>query len=90
VADDRHPLALADAELVEPGLHGPAAAGHFAVGQLTQRRRGLLGLVDDADPVSVDQLAAVEEVATGERDAHAGSRGAPTGSAGRSTWSPSR
>ena len=33
-------------------------------------------LVDDADPVAVDQLGAVQEVSGGQGHAHAGSRGA--------------
>ena len=78
MADDRHPLALADAELVEPGLHRATAAGHLAVGQLAERRRGLGRFVDDADPVAVDQFGPVEEVAGGQRHAHAGSRGPVT------------
>ena len=75
MADDRHPLALADAELVEPGLQRPAAAGDLAVAHLAQRRRRLVRLVDDADPVAVDEFGPVEEVAGGQRHAHAGSRG---------------
>jgi hypothetical protein len=90
VTDDRDPLALADAELVEPGLQGPSAAGDLAVAHLAQRRRRLVGLIDDADPVGVDELGPVEEVAGGQGHAHAGSRGLWPAAPAARQWSRSR
>ena len=68
--DDGDPAADRHAEFVEPAACARAFAAICAVGELTQRRRGLVGLVDDGDAVGIDVLGAVEEVADGQRVVH--------------------
>ena len=67
---DRDAAAGAHAKRLQPGGEGPGAARDVPVGQLAERRRWLVGLVDDADPVAVDERCAVEVVPDGERYLH--------------------
>jgi hypothetical protein len=69
-ADDRDPLARADAERVESGGDRVGARGDVGEGQRAEARGGLVGLVDDRDALGVDRRAAREEVTGGERDEH--------------------
>ena len=69
---DRDPLAVADAQRVEPGGLGPGPARPPRVRQLAPRLGGLVGLVDDRDPVAVDELGAPDEVVDSQRNLHAG------------------
>ena len=71
VADDRDPVADLEPELVEPRGLPPGQGAELGVRQLAQGRRGLVGLVDDADPVAVHLHGAVDEVRDAERDDHA-------------------
>src|SRR5690606_13627174 len=68
--DHRHPLTPADAHGVERGGLAPGQLGDAGVGQLAERRRRLVGLVDHADALAVDVGGAVEVVADGEVDLH--------------------
>ena len=73
VADDRHPLADPDAELVQPGGHRPRPLGHLPVRERVPRLGGLVRLVDDPDAIGVQQLGAVDEVVDGEGHLHGSS-----------------
>ena len=57
-------------ERVEPGGHRPGPLGHLAVGDRAPRLGRLVGLVDDAVAVGVEQLGAAEEVVDGQRNLH--------------------
>ena len=69
---DRDALTHADPEVVQGGGLGARELTHAAVGQLAERRRGLVGLVDDADPVAVHECGALQEVVDRQRHLHAG------------------
>ena len=60
---------------IQPGGLGAGVRRHLAVGEFAQTRRGLIGLVDDGDPVGIDLLGAVEEVANGQRVVHGSTSG---------------
>ena len=75
VADDRHLLALADAELVEAGLQGAAAARDVPVAHVPQGGAGWLGSSTMPTGRRRRKLGPVEEVAGGQGHAHAGSPG---------------
>ena len=64
------PLAEPDAELVELRRLGPRELAHPRVGQVAERLRGLVGLVDDADAIGVHGQGAVEKVGGRERHDH--------------------
>ena len=70
VRDVGDPVTDADAELVELGSLGPGELAHAGVGQVTERRRRLVGLVDDADAVGVHRQGTVQEVGGRERHDH--------------------
>ena len=72
VTDDGDPLAGADPQGVESGGDRPGPAGHLGVRQRAPRRRRLIRLVDDADPIRVEQLGPAQEVVDGQRDMHRG------------------
>ena len=59
-----------DAQGVEPGGLGPGPLGHLAIGERAPGRGRLVGLVDHADAVRVDQLGPSEEVGDGQRYLH--------------------
>ncbi len=75
LADDRHPLALADAALVE---RGRLRACQLADATVRERAQALLarprcagiGLVDDADPIGIDELGSFELIGDGQRYTH--------------------
>ena len=71
VADDRDPVADADAELVELRGLPSGQCADLGVGELPQGRGGLVGLIDDAGALAVDGDGAVDEVGDAERDDHA-------------------
>jgi hypothetical protein len=71
VTHDRDPVADADAELVELGGLPAGQRADLGVGELSQRRRGLVGLVDDAGALAVDPDGPVDEVGDAERNDHA-------------------
>ena len=76
--DDRDPVADLDAELVELGRLTSGQRGDLRVGQVAQGRRGLVGLVDDPDPLAVDDARAVQEVGHAEGHEHAITVARPT------------
>jgi len=48
----------------------PRALGHLAIRERTERRRGLIGLVDDSDAISVHERGALQEVSDGQWNEH--------------------
>ena len=70
--DDRDSLADADPEVVQGGGLGARELAHAPVGQLSERRGRLVGLVDDADPVAVHECGALQEVVDRQRHPHPG------------------
>src|SRR5207342_1873324 len=50
--------------------HGPREYVDAGIADVTERIGGLVGLVDDADPVAVDSHRALQEVVDAERDDH--------------------
>ena len=72
VRHHRHPLPHPDPEGVERGGLGASPLGHLAVGQRAPGGRRLIGLVDDPDPVAVDQLGPVQEVVDRQGHLHRG------------------
>ena len=71
VGDHRDPVADLEAELVELGRLAPGQRRDLRVGQVAQRRGGLVGFVDHPDPLAVDDARSVEEVGHGEGHEHA-------------------
>ena len=80
----------ANAERVESGGLGAARARAISrPRQRTPRRRRLVGLVDDADAIAVDELGPLEEVVDRQRYAHGGSPSTRAHRERRRPW-PSR
>ncbi len=67
---DGDPLTLGEAQGVEPSGLGSRPGMHLLVGQRTQRRRGLVRLVDEPHAVAVDHRGTLQEVTNGQRYAH--------------------
>ena len=70
VADDRDPLADADAELVEAGGDRSRPFGDLGVGERAPRGCRLIRLVDDAGAARVEELGPAQEVVDGQWDEH--------------------
>jgi hypothetical protein len=70
VGHDRHPLTPADPQAVERRRLGACQLGDAGVGQLSPRRRRLIGLVDHAHAVGVDERGALEVVGDRQRNSH--------------------
>ena len=64
----RSPAATPSAS--RPGGLGPGEARDLGPGELAERFRGLVGLVDDADAIAVDELGPLDEVEHGQRYTH--------------------
>src|SRR5439155_5563460 len=72
--DDRHPFAPAHAEAVEGGSLCPGPFVDLVPGQRAQRTAGVVGLVDDADPVAIDVIGPLQKVTNCKRHAHIANR----------------
>ena len=70
VADHGHPRSDVEAHGVQARGHGPCQLGGPCVGEVGECRGNLVGLVDDGDPVSVDDLGPTQVVGNGQRDFH--------------------
>ena len=49
-----HPAPHRNAQSVEPGAGGVGQLAEAREGDLAHRRRGLVGLIDEGDPVGID------------------------------------
>ena len=70
LADDGHPLALGDAELVERRGLCTGAFGDLPVGERAPRGGGLVGFVDHADAVRIHELGPAQVVGDRQRNLH--------------------
>ena len=59
-----------NAERVEAGAGGVGQLAEAPEGHLAHRRGGLVGLIDEGDPVGIDDQGAVKVVADSERNLH--------------------
>ena len=72
VAHHRHPGSHVEAHGVEAGCHCPGQFGGACVCQVGEGRRHLVGLVDNGDPVAVDDLGSPQVVGDGQGYLHVG------------------
>ena len=70
MADHCDPVTDPDPELVEVCRLSAGQVADLPVGQVAERRRGLVGLVDHAGAVAVHLHGTVDEVGDAERDEH--------------------
>ena len=70
VRHHRHPATHGHAQTIEPGTHGVGQFAHATECDLAHRRRGLVVLVDERDPIGVHDKRPIEMITDRKRHLH--------------------